>query len=218
MIKAIIFDQDGVIIDSEPLHYESVRILLKKHNIPFSKEEHKKFQGRNLRDLLEEVLKDRKINQTIEELINENRKIWEELAKQDLKIFPGFYRLIKLIKKKYKIALTTSVRRKTREIVEEIFPEQKGIFEVEVTGEEVKNTKPHPEPYLSTATRLKLKPEECIVIEDTINGIKSAKAAGMKVIAITNTFGKKVLEKENPDIIINSLKEINLKFIKNLEK
>lgn len=217
-IKAVVFDQDGVILDSESIHYESARILLERNNIFFSKEEHKKFQGGSLRDLLEAVLKNKKINKSIEELISENRSIWKELAKENLKVFPGFYKLIKMLKKKYKIALTTSAIRKTREIVEDIFPEQKGIFDVEITGEEVKNAKPHPEPYSLTAFRLKLKPEECVVLEDSINGIKSAKAAGMKVIAITNTFKKETLEKENPDIIIDSLKEINIKLIKSLEK
>ncbi|MCX6741859.1 MAG: HAD family phosphatase [Candidatus Pacearchaeota archaeon] len=217
-IKAVLFDQDGVILDSEDTHYKAERIIFDRNGIFFPEEEHKKFQGRNIRDIVEMAIKGQNVKKTAQELVDEKRALWKEIAKKELKIFPGFYELIASLNKKYKIALTTSAGRITRDFVESLFPEQKGIFDVEVTGDEVKNTKPHPEPYLLTASRLKLRPEECVVIEDSINGIISAKSAGMKVIAITNSLEKEELEKENPDKIVSSLKEINLDLIQSLEK
>jgi HAD superfamily hydrolase (TIGR01509 family) len=217
-IKAVLFDQDGVILDSQDTHYRAERMIFDRNEIFFPEEEHKRLQGRNIRDIIDVAIKSQNVKKTSQELVEEKRALWREMAKKELKVFPGFYELIELLKKKYKIALTTSAGRITRDFIESLFPEQKGIFDVEVTGDEVKNTKPDPEPYLLTASRLKLGPEECLVIEDALNGIISAKRAGMKVIAITTSLEKEELEKENPDLIINSLKEITLDLIESLER
>jgi HAD superfamily hydrolase (TIGR01509 family) len=217
-IKAVLFDQDGVILDSEDMHYKAERTVFERNGIIFPEEEHKKFQGRNIRDIINVAIKGQNVKKTPEELVKEKRVLWQEVARQELNVFPGFYELIALLKTRYKVALTTSAGRITRNFVESIIPEQKGIFDVEVTGDEVKNTKPDPEPYLLTASRLKLKPEECLVIEDAPNGIISAKKAGMKVIAITNSLERERLEKEHPDLIIDALKEITLETIEELGK
>jgi beta-phosphoglucomutase-like phosphatase (HAD superfamily) len=83
-----------------------------------------------------------------------------------------------------------------------------------ITAHEVHNTKPHPEPYLNAANQIGIPIEKCVVIEDSVNGIRSGKAAGAKVIGITTTFPAEVIKEA--DLIIESYDEINPKILKKL--
>jgi len=86
-------------------------------------------------------------------------------------------------------------------------------FEVIVTGNEARHTKPHPEIYLTAAKKLELEPSSCLVIEDSITGVEAANRAGVFSVAVTNTFSERDLNKAN--LIIGSLNELDLKTIKN---
>jgi HAD superfamily hydrolase (TIGR01509 family) len=215
-IKAIIFDHDGVIADSENIHIQAERAIFDKYGFKVSEKEHKKVKGLTIKDIFLPILKKYKQENKLQELIKEKRIIWFNIARKELKIFEGFYELIDRLKTKYRLAMTTSGSLETINFVKTLFPKLKGIFELEVTADDVKKGKPDPEPYILTAKKLNLSPSECIVIEDSLNGIKSAKSAGMKVIAITNTYPKKEIEKEKPDLIVNSLNEITLETIESL--
>ena len=215
MIKAILFDQDGVVIDSEPLNRKSVHAIFNKYGIDMPSDD-RRFKGLSLRKIFEEMFTAPQFKDKIDDLLQERREIYKELAEKEIKVFDGFFDLIDLLKGKYKTALVTSASKKMSDFNRRLFLKKDNLFDIEVTAEDTKNTKPHPEPYLVAAKKLDVKPEECLVIEDSINGIISAKSAGMKVIAITNSFKKEELEKENPNLIINSLKEINLGLIQSL--
>lgn len=107
-----------------------------------------------------------------------------------MKTYPSIVKLIKDLHQKYPLALTSS---STFEEVQTVMVELNigSLFEVLVTSRDVIHGKPHPEPYLLTAEKLGVAPANCLVIEDSENGVKSAKSAAMKCIAISNT--------ENPD-------------------
>lgn len=216
-IKAVIFDQDGVILDSEPLNKKSVFAILRKYGVKTTKGD-REYKGISIRKIFENEFKDSELIDKIEGLLEERRNIYKELAEKEIRVFEGFFELIDLLKGKYKLAVVTSASRMMLDFNKRVILKRDNLFDVEITDKDAKNIKPHPDPYLVAAEKLKLKPEECVVIEDSINGIISAKKAGMKVIAITNSFKKEQLEEEHPDIIIESLKEINLEMIKNLEK
>jgi HAD superfamily hydrolase (TIGR01509 family) len=217
-IKAIMFDQDGTILDSEAWHIECEQTLFKKYGINISNEEHRSYQGLPLYDILTQVTKGKNIKKNIDELVEEKRVMWKEQAKEKIKIFDGFYELIDVLEKKYKIALVTSASYSSREFIKRIFPDQSGIFDVEITADDVLCGKPNPEPYLIALERLGLKPEESIAIEDSFNGITSAKKAKVNVIAIANSHSNEELKKYHPNAIVQSLKEINLGLIKAFEK
>jgi len=105
-----------------------------------------------------------------------------------------------------KIALATSSRREKMKMVLKLtglFP----YFEVIVTGEEVKRSKPAPDIFFKTAKKLGLPANQCLVIEDAVNGVKAAKNAGMKCIAITTTHSAQMLQ--HADLIINSYEALN---------
>ena len=216
MIKAVIFDQDGVVLDSERIHFKSERLVLKNNNLSLSKGDHKKMKGIRGGEIFAFALNKNNVGGNVQDLLEEKRKIWKNLAKNGLKIFPCFYELVENLKKHYRLAITTSSGIRSRNLVKKLFPKQKGIFEVEITADDVSKGKPNPEPYLITAKKLCLNPNECVVIEDSLNGIKSAKSAGMKVIAVTNTFTKKEIGKEKPNVIVSSLCKINLGLIEDL--
>jgi HAD superfamily hydrolase (TIGR01509 family) len=213
MIKAVIFDQDGVIIDSESFHVECERVIFDRYHLDVSKEEHLSFKGLSAKTIFERALKGKDIGRTIDELIDEKRKLWNTNGDQKLRIYDGFYKLVEKLKPDYVLALTTSAGRKTREYIKNLFPEQKGIFKVEITADDVIHSKPNPEPYLITAEQLEINPMYCVVIEDSINGIISAKNAGMKVIAITTGYPRDKLKEYSPNHIIDSLSEIDKNLI-----
>jgi len=112
---------------------------------------------------------------------------------------------IEKIKDSYKLALTTSGSLEYVQRLRKKFPGVKS-FNCVVTGNEVKKGKPDPEPYIITCKKLGVKPKETIVIEDTPNGVRSAKAAGCICIAVTFTFAKKQLKEA--DYIADSFNEV----------
>lgn len=99
----------------------------------------------------------------------------------------GFKPFFNAISKKYAVGLVTSTSRNHIQWLTDN-TQIDDLFEHKVTATDVKNTKPHPEPYATMATRLNINPENIIVIEDSINGLKSAQTAGMKIIALLTTF------------------------------
>jgi HAD superfamily hydrolase (TIGR01509 family) len=111
------------------------------------------------------------------------------------------------VKSKYNVALVSSSPKPIVDIVVQRFELGK-YFDRIITGDDVEKGKPDPEPYLKAAKELGVHPEECVVVEDSINGVKSAKAAGMKCIGITNSFPREELERAGADYVIDVIVEL----------
>ncbi|MBT3408834.1 HAD family phosphatase [Candidatus Woesearchaeota archaeon] len=210
-MKAVIFDRDGVIIDSETLHIDSVIKAFDTFNIKITEEEKKLIIGRHPEDYKKFFIN--KNNFQYDKFREIQRKEFRELFKSA----SLFKETITLIKKLYELkiplALTTSAGIKsTLEVVENA--NIKNMFNFIITSEDYNQRKPHPEPYLITAKKLKLNPKDCIVIEDSYVGVESAKNAGMKCIAISNKLTNQDLSKA--DLIVNSAKEINIDLLNQL--
>ncbi len=188
MITAIIFDMNGVITDDEECHELATKEAFERVGVAITPEIYRKFcLGRTDTTAFSELLAEFDVNnKNAEELIAIKTENYLELIKNTLKIYPGVVELIQQLYKKYTLALTTSST--CNEMVSVMH--QLGIgdfFKTTVTAEDVQHGKPDPEPYLLTAKNLGANPQECLVIEDSENGVRSAKSAGMKCIAITNT-------------------------------
>ncbi|MEM2915383.1 MAG: HAD family hydrolase, partial [Candidatus Bathyarchaeia archaeon] len=145
-----------------------------------------------------------------EELIDklEEKKVNIQLKRsKDVNLFEGASELLNLLYMNKKIALATMSNRK---VIDKILNE-KGIrkyFDAIVTFDEVLSPKPDPEVFIKCAAKLGCQPEKCVVIEDSIFGVKAAKKAGMKCIAVpSGAYSAEELKMENPDLIVNSLKE-----------
>ncbi len=205
--KAVIFDFDGTIVDTERIKLKSMKILLKDYNIDFKKDP--RLLGMSSIDYFNMLKSKYNLNSDFDKMAEKREKILEDLfAKEEIKILPGFLRLVKSLKKNnIKIGLATSASKKFLIFILDKIDIKK-YFNVIHCGDDVEHSKPNPEIFLLTAKDLDVNPKNCVVIEDSVNGVKAGKAAGMDVIAVTNTFSKKHLTEA--DITLNSLEEINV--------
>ncbi len=206
-MKAVIFDLDGVLIDSKAIHLNVLEQLLRRKGINLTKEELREAFGFTVEKNIETFCKSRGLNCPIKEWADEKRAIVVKKLK-DAKPFPGTEEFLKYAKSKCKVALASS------STIPEMRAALKGLenyFDVIVTREDVKKPKPDAEIYKTVAKKLKLKPSECIVIEDSVAGVESAKRAGMFCIAVLNSFPAKELKAA--DFIVKGLDDSRLKEI-----
>lgn len=208
-MKAVIFDRDGIIIDSESINIDSAIKAFQRLGISIEEQEKDWIVGRHPDDYKELFLKKYKFSY-------ENfKKIQSEIYFDFFKSIPHFDKMISFIKelKKIKtpIALTTSsTLESTLEVLKNTDLED--VFDVIVTFDDCKKRKPDPGPYKATAKKLGLKPEECIVIEDSFIGVESAKKAGMKCIAFPNEYTKNQ-DFSKADLVVHSIDQIKEELI-----
>lgn len=187
-IKAIIFDMDGIIIDSEPLQMESFIRVLKTHNIKLEKEEFLSLIGFDTYNNLKYLKSKYKIQSSIKDLIALKNKNYKEILVKNLKERKGLRELIKkLVTDNYILALASSSAREDIDIVIQGLYLEK-YFTAIVSGEEVKKKKPAPDIFILTAKKLAVRPEECLVLEDSEPGVLAAKRARMRCIAVPTEF------------------------------
>jgi len=204
--KGVIFDMDGTLIESTQADYLAWKRLFADYQKLLSYEDYFPLLGAKSAVVVQSRL-----------LLNEQQakfalakklKYFTEIISQNgIQPVPFAVKLLQQLQQyDLKIALATSSRRKKMKMVLKLT----GLlpyFEVIVTGEEVSRSKPAPDIFLMAAKKLDLTPIECLVIEDAINGIKAAKNAGMKCIAITTTHSAEMLQEA--DLIIDTYEAVN---------
>ncbi|MCR4336074.1 MAG: HAD family phosphatase [archaeon] len=210
-MKAVLFDMDGVIVDTMDLHWTAAQRSLSNEGLEITKVELKKLDSTKSSEAFAQFFKS-KSEQEIEEMIVK-KYAWLKKKVKGIKPIPGFFELLFKLKGKYSLGVVSSSR---RDFVEYILEEigEKDSFDVIVGAEDVSKGKPNPECYLKAAKKLNIAPEKCLVIEDSIYGIKSAKSAGMKCVAVTNTYDKNFLL--DADLIVDSLKEVSAEKLEGL--
>lgn len=209
-IKAIIFDMDGVIVDSEPIHEKAAMEVCREFGMDIPKDEWDGLRGKRLEDILSYA--SRKYgtgNEPIEKMIERKIELYLFCALRDMQSIPGALEFLQKLKAsgKYTYALTTSGRKVQQDQILKKFG-LLDFFEIIITSGDVQNGKPHPEPYLATVEKLKELPENCLVIEDSDNGVLSAKAAGCQVCGITTTFSRERLESVGADMVVSNFEEL----------
>ena len=205
---------NGVIIDDEPLHEQAFREALHKIGITLSHDAYQKyFLGRSDAAGIQLLAQDHPLSVTLGELAKQKMEYYWALINSGIPILPGILETIKQLAPSYQLALTTGA---TKPEVDAVFIQYKltPYFTIVVTAEDFSRSKPDPEPYLLTATKLGVSPQKCVVIEDAIAGIQAAHGAGMKCIAITNSFTTAQLKKA--DKIIDSAAQITSQVINTL--
>jgi beta-phosphoglucomutase len=203
MIKAVIFDYDGTLMDNMHIHFESFQKALGGRK-KIKERDLFLLEGGKVFPITSRLVKDLNLNEyEIRNIISRKHEIYEK-AVNGLKMRPDALELIKKLRKLgYGIGLATG---SPREIVEiSIPPEELALFGHLTTSDETRKPKPDPEPYLKCAAGLGVRPEECVAIENSPLGVESAKGAGMICIALTSTLGKDELERA--DFIIDGLDE-----------
>jgi beta-phosphoglucomutase len=204
--QAVIFDMDGVIVDSMPYHFIAWYEALRPEGLRVSCFDVYTKEGEKWDKTLKALLKAAGINPTrqkLRQVFLRRQKLFRKYFKRF--IFSGAEDFLGCLKTKgYRLGLVTGT---PREELNHILPARiKCLFEKLVTGDCVKRGKPHPEPYLTAARMLGMSPAQCVVIENAPLGIASAKKAGMYCIALTTSLPPTYLKKA--DRIVNSFSEI----------
>ena len=225
MVKAILFDFDGVITDSEPVHLRMFQKVLAEMGISLSQKEYYEiYLGMDDKGCFTTVLQSHGIGiapDLIQSLIHKKTKYLMEYIKNDLFIYPGVVDFVDRSRKRYPLAIASGALRHEIEFV----LNHTGIrsaFNVIVSAEDVQEGKPNPECFNKALGRLneigqqQIKANECLVIEDSIAGIEGALSAGMKCIAVTNTYGPERLTMA--DLVVKSLEEIKVEALEGLFK
>ncbi len=212
MLNAVIFDFDGIIVDSEPMHYRAFCKILEPLGMGFSWDDYCSiYIGYDDRDAFREAFKaqgEKICHQDLKQMIAEKAEVFQQLiANGELNPLPGAIELIESIPARLPVALCSGA---LRQDIDPIIGNL-GIadaFNVIVTAEDTKKSKPDPAPYRLACQKLGLKdPSTAIAIEDTPLGIVSAKGAGLKVLAVTNSYDREYLLEA--DAVTDSLENVS---------
>lgn len=212
--KSIIWDMDGVLVDTTRYHYQSWLEILKGIRNDFSWEEFASSFGMRNDLIIPKVFKKECSKEEIVSIDRKKEFLFRELAKGKLKPLEGLINLLNLLKEDgFKMAVASSG---TPENVEMVIRECNlmSFFSALTNGSEVLHSKPDPEIFLLASEKLGIPPSRCVVVEDAPAGIQGAKSAGMKCIAITSTHKKDSLERA--DIIVDKFDHLNPKVFNEL--
>ena len=185
-IQAVVFDFDGVVVNSEPFYEEAIVDVFKENHIDIPAEDWEDFKGMADKEFFPLMVSRYNFQGDTDQLAKE---IYDRMKKKlvALDYITGFKPFFDAISQKYAVGLVTSTSRNHIQWLAEN-TQINDLFEHKITATDVVNTKPHPEPYAKMAELLDMNPKNIIVIEDSINGLKAARSAGMQIIALTTTF------------------------------
>lgn len=211
MIKAVIFDMDGVLIESEEAVWKSFNTLLKKEGVRFNNRWIKKYRGMSLKDQLSIWREKHGIKKYDEhEFAEKALQIQLKIMKGKIKPSKQLLQTLKELKKKnIKLAVATSSYKARAEKILSMLKIKK-YFKTIIAAEDVKKHKPNPDVFLKAAEKLGVKPEDCVVIEDAANGIEAAKKGGMKAIGYAKNQRKRK-ELKNAEVLVSNFKQLNAK-------
>jgi beta-phosphoglucomutase family hydrolase len=209
MAKAFIFDMDGVIVDNHHFHVTAWKRFCDETGIEFNEQEfRKKYFGKNNHDILTGLMQKQIPTREVNILGERKEAIYREVYSEHMQMVEGLEDLlINLLKKEKLLAVATSAPVSNLNFVLDGLQIRK-YFHSLCNEEDVKRAKPDPEIYLKTAEKLRVKPNECIVFEDSVSGIMAAKNAGMKVVALITTHTQEELPE--PELFIKNFSDTKL--------
>lgn len=204
-IEAVLFDMDGVIVDSEPYSMQALVDILRQYGIEPTADELQRSYGRKVREDVAHYFAHYGVTADLDMAVARKHARYYQLAGGHLKAFPGVMPLIDRLRQcGYRLGLASSGDRQKVAFSMQAL-DLHGLFDIVITGDDVQYSKPHPQIYLAAAQRLGVAPDACLAIEDAPNGVEAAKRAGMQCIAVTNSVARAQLQ--GADLIVASLAE-----------
>lgn len=192
MVKAVIFDFDGVIVKSEPLHYRTFRQILAPLGIRINRARwYKEFAGTGSRSIISRLFAEHGIEEDVEEYVQRRKRLYADYVKKDgLRPNKGLRRFLTRLKTlDIRTAIASGGHNSNIELVLSKIG-MSGMFDAVVGSADVKRSKPDPEVFIVAARKLHMKPAECVVVEDSIPGTEAACRAGMKVVCFDSPARK----------------------------
>ena len=207
MIKLVIFDMDGVLVDSEHAITLAAMEALHRRGIPAKYEDFKAYTGMGERVFIGSVAEKYGVP-FCEEMRTDTYDIYCSTADERVTVFPWAQTLPQeLVQNGYKVAVGSAaddvkVRSNIRSIGLDL-----SLFSALVTASEVVRKKPDPEIFLRCAEKSGIDPQDCLVFEDAVSGVQAAKAGGMRCIAVTSSFDKDTLYAAGADLVVDDLND-----------
>lgn len=206
MIHAVLFDHDGVLVNSMPYHVEAWLQVMARHGVEVEPMEIYLKEGATTMEVAAELFHRHHKSASpefVQQIVEEKRDAY--LAIQNSTLNEGVIDVLEYLQQnRYRIGIVTGSLRAQIEAV--VGPELSGYFDAIVGAEDVENGKPDPEPFIRAAQKLNVAPSECLVIENAPLGISAAKSAGMSVIAMTTTLAPHYLR--HADAIVTDFAEL----------
>lgn len=222
MIKAIIFDFDGVIIDSEPLHFKAFKKVLDPLNVDFTEEEYwSKYLAMSDKDLFINLKEDRNLNwdtNTIEQLIEIKGKYFLKFLQEEPNFFHGINNVLLDLYRSFILTIASgALKHEIQFALKKLNADI--LFKFIISAEEVQQGKPNPEIYLKAYEKLasidpSIKKEQCLAIEDSIHGIIAAHNAGIKCMAVAHSYKEEDIS--IADSILPHISLLNSNIVKGL--
>jgi len=215
MIEAVIFDMDGVIVDTELIHNTAEKKVLNDIGIDITLEEIRKYAGAASNVWFKEILKKHNKVADVYELKEKKFRMVYKILKRNIPVVPGALELIGFLKENgLKLALASGAPKEFADFIVSNLDLNKEFDEIIGFGD-YSNSKPDPELFLLASGKLGVDPKDCLVVEDSRLGVLAAKSAGMKCVGFANeNSGNQDLSRA--DSIIDDLNQITLDMIQNL--
>ena len=193
MIKGVIFDMDGTIVDSLPYHYEAWKIFFNENKVENFSEKLKDYKGGGTLDLMTAVYGDKYSRKELKIMTDDKEIIFREIYKNNVVPIAGFIEMFELIKsKKILVGIASNaIRKNVKMILSELKIYEE--FDSIICGDEVRKGKPNPEMFNQTVDRFNLKKEECLIFEDSVEGVSAAFNSRVDVVGITSSTSGKIL-------------------------
>ena len=193
MKKGIIFDMDGTIVDSLPYHYKAWKIFFRENKVENFSDKLKDYKGGGTLDLMTAVYGDKYSRKELKIMTDDKEIIFRQIYKNNVEPIKGFMKMFEFIKsKKILVGLASNaIRKNVKMILNELKIYEE--FDSIICGDEVKKGKPNPEMFDETVNRFKLKKKECLIFEDSVEGVSAAVNSKVDVIGITSSTSGEVL-------------------------
>jgi beta-phosphoglucomutase len=216
MGEGVIFDMDGVLVDSGPAHQESWQRVARRHGVEVSPDRFRQTFGLPSRDIIRRIWGDKVTDNEVARIDQEKEAVYRELIRDHIPLMPGCREMLERLRRaRLWLAVATSSSPENLDLVisDGLIA---NFFQAEVHGFDVAFGKPAPDCFLLAAERLGLPPATCVVLEDAPVGIEAAHAAGMRVIALAGTHPADRLSAAGAERVVSTLDGVTPELVRTL--